>query len=415
MNPSHIWEKAQIYGKKLFVWGISVLIPVYLFTPIALVQFLCIFFLFILILSRFYSEYLIRNIRVIRVDSELRVFRHEWVRVELKIENRGLLPAFMLVAGDLPGKLHVFKMSKTFCTLARRSWTLLRWEGYCADRGIFNIGPAVVRGSDPLGLFSFHLTAGETSKLYVYPVFRSISIKVSGGIPLGNMISANPLFEDITRSRSLRPYNPGDEPRRINWKMSAHVSSVTQTGSGSLLVNEYEATASYPLMIFLNMSKNEYPLKKRKDYIERAIEAAAALCLRASAERQELGIILYTSGQEGGISVITPSAHTLVPILERLAAVDWTEPPDIENAPPQTTFAHNSAMFMLEQGKRLPYGTRYVYSGCDLDDEAYISLNSLKKNNLRLEYIIIDKRTMTSTVPGNSPRYQMKESGYEII
>jgi hypothetical protein len=165
-------------------------------------------------------------------------------------------------------------------------------------------------------------------------------------------------------------------------------------------------------MIFLNMAKNEYPLKKQNDYIERTIEAAAALCLRASAERQELGIIFYTSGN---ISVITPSSHTLVPILERLAAVDWTAPSGSENTLQETAFAHNSAMVMLEQGKRLPYGTRYVYTGCNLDEEAYISLNSLKKNHLRLEYIIIDERTVPSIVLGNSPRYQMKESGYEII
>ena len=413
MNHPPTWDTAQIYGKKLFIWGIVILIPIFLFTPIALVQFLCLFFLFILISSRFYSEYLIRNIRVIRGDSEQRVFKNEWVKVELKIENRGLLPAFMLAAGDSTGKLHVFKREKIFCTLSRRSWTLLRWEGYCSGRGVLKIGPAIVRGCDPLGLFPFHLTAKETTKLYVYPVFRSISIKASGGIPLGNMICANPLFEDITRSRSLRPYNPGDEPRRINWKMSAHVSGATQTGSGSLLVNEYDATASYPLMIFLNMAKNEYPLKKQNDYIERTIEAAAALCLRASSERQELGIIFYTSGRD--ISVIAPSAHTLVPILERLAAVDWTVPPSSENTPRETAFAHNSAMVMLEQGKRLPYGTRYVYTGCNLDEEAYISLNSLKKNHLRLEYIIIDERTVPSIVPGKSPRYQMKESGYEII
>jgi len=415
MNFSPPWETVQIRRKRLFTWGIAALVPVYIFTPLlAPVQFLCLFFFFILIASRLYSEYLVRNIRVIRNDTELRVFRHEWVRVEIKIENRGPLPAFMLVAGDLPGNIQVFIINKTLCTLWRRSWTVLCWEGYCADRGVFKIGPAVIRGADPLGLFPFYLTAKETTKLFVYPVFRSVSIKASGGIPLGNMISANPLFDDITRNRSLRPYNPGDEPRRINWKASAHVSGVTQTGSGSLLVNEYEATASYPLMIFLNMDRNEYPIKKQSAYIERAIEAAAALCLRASSERQELGIIFYTSCREGGVSVIAPSNFTLVPILERLAAVDWTVP-TAENTTTETLFAHNSAMVMMNQGKLLPYGTRYLYTGPDLGDEAYIALNSLKKYHLYPEYLIISERAMPSLVPGNSPRYQMKESGYEIV
>jgi uncharacterized protein (DUF58 family) len=413
MNKSPSWGTIQIRRRKLFIWGIAVLIPFYLFTPVALVQFMCLFFIFILTGSRFYSEYLIRNIRVSRMDSELRVFRHEWVRVEVKIENHGLLPAFMLVAGDLPGQLQVFKMNKAFCSLTRRSWTLIHWEGLCADRGVFSIGPAVIRGADPLGLFPFHLTAKETSKLYVYPVLRSITLKNSRGIPLGNIVCINPLYEDITRYRSLRPYHRGDETRRINWKASAHVSDGTQQ-SGSLLVNEYEATASYPLMIFLNVDEDEYPGKNKKALMERTIEAAAALCLKTSRERQELGIIIYTSCLEGGISVIAPSAFTLVSILERLAALDWRKTAMSFPCTDHNTVC-NSAIAMLNQGKRLPYGTRYLYTGPDLGDEAYIKLNSLKRHHLSLEYLIIDGRALSSIVPGKSPRYQMRESGYEII
>jgi len=414
MNWSSAWAAVEIRREKLLYWGIAVLVPLLIFTTAAIVQFLCLFFLFILIGSRLYSIYLVKNIRVTRLDKELRVFRHEWVRVELKVENHGLLPAFMLAAGDSTGILQVFSISRILCTLGRRTWTSLRWEGLCADRGIFSIGPAVVRGADPLGLFPFHLTAAETSKLFVYPVLRSIRIKMSGGIPMGNMLSANPLYEDITRYRSLRPYNPGDEPRRINWKVSAHVSGDIQAKSGGLLVNEYETTASYPLMIFLNLDGNEYPPKKRIMYMERTIEAAAALCLNASRGRQVTGIIIYTSSHEEGVSVIPPSSFASVPILERLAAITWKSSPNIEDGGGQTT-VRASARVMLEQGKRFPYGTRYVYTGPDPGNEAYIALNSLKKHHLYIEYIIIDERAVSSTAPGNSPRYQMKENGYEII
>jgi len=421
MNNAPPWETIQIQRKKLFVWGIVVLVFFYLFTPIALVQFLCLFFLFLLIGSRLYSEHLIKNIRVIRNDLELRVFRHEWVRVELKIENHGLLPAFMLVANDLPDDVQVFKMQKIFRTLSRRSWTLFHWNGLCADRGIFSIGPAVIRGADPLGLFPFHLTAKDKTRLFVYPVVRSISLKNSKGIPLGNLYSDNYLFEDITRYRSLRPYNPGDEPRRINWKASAHLSGSAQQYSG-LLINEFDATASYPLMVFLNLEQNDYHKKDRRILMERVIEAAAAVCLKASRERQEFGIIIYTSPLEGGISVIEPAAFTIVPILERLAAIDLTKPANAVRSPGDAagiahnnTLAHNSALAMLNQGKHLPYGTRYIYAGPDLGDEAYFNLNSLKKYHISPEYLVIDERHMPSLVPGNSPRYQIKESGYEII
>jgi hypothetical protein len=213
------------------------------------------------------------------------------------------------------------------------------------------------------------------------------------------MLRANPLYEDITRCRSLRPYNPGDELRRINWKASARMSF----GHTDLMVNEYEATASYPLMIFLNIDKNEYPVKKQGWFIERTIEAACALCLRASREKQELGIVFYTSSGEGGISVIAPAAFTLVPILERLAALDWTTAAnanaDTNVDADATVTEHGSVRAMLEQGKYLPYGTRYLYAGPDLGDEANIRLNSLKRNHLSLEYLIIDEQDMPSLVP----------------
>jgi len=412
-NPS--WGKINIRSVKMLIWGVAALFLVWIFIEYAVLQFFCLFFIFILISSRFYSEYLIKNIRVIRMDSELRSFRHEWVHVEIKIENHGIFPAHMFVVNDSPGDIAVFNMRKIFCTLEKKSWTVFSWEGLCAERGVYSVGPASVRGSDPMGLFPFHLTAVEKTKLYVYPVFRSVLLKNSGGIPLGNMISCNPLFEDITRCRSLRPYMPGDEPRRINWKASAHLPDGNQNKSGNLLVNEFEATASYPVMIFLNINPAEYHMKTRRLYIERTIEAAAALCLKTSADRQELGIIFHISSQEGGTSVIQMSSFTLVPVLERLAALDWSKYTIGTNMPAEGDISHNSALVMLDHGKRLPYGTRYIYAGPDLGDEAYITLNSLKKHHLFLEYIIIDRRNMPSIVPGKSKRYQMKETGHEII
>ena len=428
------WSSVYVRRKNLLIWGITILTVIFLFASLAYIQFFCLFFLFIIIGSRLYSEYLIRNIKIIRCDEELRVFRHEWVKVEIRVENRGQLPAFMLAISDSPGPLSVFKDNKILRCILRRSWTLLSWEGYCADRGVFHIGPVMIRGADPLGLFPFQLIAGITSRLYVYPIFRSVTIKPPGGIPLGNMLTSNRLFEDITRRRSLRPYQSGDELRRINWKVSARMSQINamtgnaQAQSGGLMINEYDATASYPMMIFLNIDKNEYPAKKQGAYIERAIEAAAALCLRASRERQEVGIIIYLSGQEGGITVIMPSSFTLVLILERLASVDWSS---VKDAPQSVsgssasvsdnahvsvhTSVHTSAMAMLEQGKYLSYGTRYLYTGPDLGDEAYINLNSLKRYHLSLEYLIIDEHSMPSLVPGNSPRYQMKDQGFEIV
>ena len=406
MKEFLFWEKTEIKHNKLFIRIIIILAVFFVFTPAALIQFVCLFFILIITGSRLYTECLVRSIRITRMDFELRVFRHEWVRIMIKIENRGLLPAFMLVAGDLQGDIQVARMRKTFFTLFRRSWTLLHWDGLCADRGIFYAGPAVINGADPLGLFPFRLTAKEKTKIFVYPSIRLINLINKRGVPLGNIVCKNPLFEDITRYKSLRPYYSTDERRRINWKASARFSE--------LLVNEYDAAASYPLMIFLNVNKDEYPKKNRSAFIERTIEAAAALCLKAFRERQSVGIIIYKSEHEEFF--LAPAFFSLVPILERLAVLDWTKTVKKDNLTDDTgTYAHNTITSMLNHGKRLPYGTRYIYTGPDPGDNAYISLNYLKKHHLLLEYLIIDERTLSSVVPGNSSRYQIKESGYEII
>jgi uncharacterized protein (DUF58 family) len=408
------WAVVKVRGKAVLLAGILPLGAIFFFSSLYIVQFISLFLLFIILGSKIYSEYLIRNIKISRRDRELRGFRHEWIDVELVAENHGGLPVFMLAVSDSPGRLSVFRDNKVLCTLRRQSRLVIAWRGYCSDRGIFDLGPASVRCSDPLGLFPFFAVSGINTRLFVYPAPGMIGIKTPGGIPLGTLITANPLYEDLTRCRSLREYHTGDEPRRINWKASARMAA-GETGRPGLMVNEYESTISFPLVIFLNLDLEEYSLKHRELYWERVIEAAAALCLMASRERQELGIILYTPRGPEPVSFISPASHTLIPILERLAALEHPRGQKIPPAPEAGGLFRGSARVMLELGKYLPYGTRLIYAGPDFSDEEYIGLNGLKRFHLSLEYLIIDEKTLPQRTPGNSRRYQMKEGGYEII
>jgi uncharacterized protein (DUF58 family) len=436
-------------GRFLILGGIS--LGVYLFAPLFMLRFLSIFVLFTILGSRLYSEYLLRSLRIFRRDREIRCFRFEWADVELTVENRGLLPAFMLALGDWPGDLAVFRNHKKLSGLRGRSRLVFVWQAYCSERGIGGLGPAQLRCADPLGLFPFAATAGESTRLVVYPAPGMIGLKSPGGIPLGRLPSRNPLYEDLTRRRSLREYRRGDEPRRINWKASIRLGPPGPAGEGSpvppgpglsLLVNEYEAAISYPLVVFLNLDPYEYYLGKRELWFERAIEAAAALCLMASRDRQDLGIILYrpwvprnpdsnnafgdTSGNASGNAsgdtpgsasgpcvLIKPGPFTLLPILERLAAIKRPRGP--ADNPETGERLRGSTRALLDQGKRLPYGSRLVYTGPELPDEDYIALNTLRACHVSLEYLVLDERRLGPLAPGNAPRCQMKEGGYEIL
>jgi len=428
-------------GTLLLSAGIPFLLLIYIFTPQKPIQFITLFFILLVLGSKAYSEYLVRHLIIIHRDRELRAFRYEWTEVEFWLENTGKLPAFLLVLVDSPGAIAVFRNNKFLCTLVGKSRQLFRWEAYGSDRGVFSLGPASLRGSDPLGLFPFVMVFEETIRFFVYPAPAYASLKSPGGIPLGNLITTDPFNEDLTRPRSLREYSPGDDSRRINWKASAKISS-------PLLVNEYELSLTYPLVLFLNVDIREYAIKRRELYIERVIEAAAALCLMAARERQTLGLIIHTAGNDpedksatnaGAINaaaftatafnadVISPAAFTLIPVLERLAALDPFARAESMTASDQGTNGlpalRHSTERLLEKGKTLPFGTRLVYTGPVLGDEDYQALDTLRRRRLTLEYFIIDEKALGNEFNRGSrrasrnavPKYQIKERGYEIL
>ena len=399
------WVNVNIKREKLLFAFLLINILVYVFTPWRPLQLFSFFFIFIILFSRLYTEYLIRSIVFYRRDSQLRGFRHEWIDVELVVENRGMLPAFMLALSDNPGSLPVFKDNKYLLTLYGKRSIVLNWQGLGTNRGYFILGPGIVHGADPLGLFPFMLNAGDTTELFVYPSPAFIDIKTPQGNPLGILKSNNPFNEDLTRRRSVREYICGDEMRRINWRSSARMSGFNGTydKTSSLMINEYEAALSYPLMIFLNADPAEYSLKHREMHLERAIEAAAALCVMASKDRQALGLILYSS--QDIVETITPSAHALIPVLERLALFEQC---NIQN---EQNLRASCTDFILNKAKTLPFGTRLVYTGPALDEEDIRLLDKLKNSHISMEYLFIDEKIL----PYKKQQYQIKDIGYEIL
>ena len=402
-------------GTLLFV-VLPIIVFFYIFSPEKALQFISLFLLVLFMGAKVYSLYLLRHLNLVRMDKELRVFRHEWANVEIWIENKGLLPAFLMIVGDTTGMVPVFRNVKCLCTLGPKRRRLFRWEALGSARGVYTIGPAILRGSDPLGLFPFTINCGEKTTLYVYPTPAFTNLKSPGGIPLGNLLTNDLFNEDLTRYRSLREYRSGDESRRINWKASAR--------NNKLLVNEYDLSLSYPLVLFLNVDVNEYTIRNREAYVERIIETAAAICLMAARDRQVLGLIVHTAARdEDDVSLISPAASTLIPVLERLAALEpfkivsgtetsSTGSNDAEDIEEEKQLRH-STLFLLEKGKTLGFGTRLIYAGPALPEEDFFALESLKRQRLSMEFYMIDETSLTLRV--GSGRYQIKERGYELL
>ena len=75
MNRISQWETVKLRGAAPILAGAGALILVYLFAPFFIIQFISLFLLFIIIGSKIYSEYLLRNLYLFRREGDMRNFR----------------------------------------------------------------------------------------------------------------------------------------------------------------------------------------------------------------------------------------------------------------------------------------------------------------------------------------------------
>jgi uncharacterized protein (DUF58 family) len=178
------------------------------------------------------------------------------------------------------------------------------------------MGPVELKGSDPFGMFAWRRRVGAPLRVIVYPAVHPLQLKQSSGLPSGNLTVASRLYEDVTNFRSVREYVPGDELRRINWKVSARL--------GRLYAMEYVPSIYFPVLVVLNLTEGDYPVIHRQQLVERAIEVAASLVFHFAGLKQDVGLV--TTGAMAGrpgfpVAPIRSGIGHAVNILEILARI----------------------------------------------------------------------------------------------
>lgn len=261
-----------------------------------------------------YVFILSRSIQIRRRDPVLRAYKNSRQTVELILENHSLLPLFSSILQD--GGEH-----RILVHLRPRERKLVRYQLRPTERGEFKQGPASLLIGDLFGNFRKRIVVTEEAILIVYPSLQKLSYQPGRGYPLGSLPSVSPMDEDPTRFRSVREYVQGDELRRINWKVSAK--------AGSLYCNEYEIAMDSPLMLFLNLHPESYPLTYRYLIMEQAISYGASLISAAAGRGQAVGLVssasMRGSEEEFRIEPECGAATALLDILARLRP--GTRPP----------------------------------------------------------------------------------------
>jgi len=280
--------------KAIHLLLLALLLVLLLFFPLRILQFVVLLYIGVIGLSYLYSRIIPRYVTVRRENKVLRTHRFEPLEIALIVENRSFLPAAYLNVVDEQNTFFASEPGNFLIKLRPGERKILSYSLESQNRGQYTVGPAVIQGSDPLGFFPFRARSAESQTLIVYPEVLPLSLLSSEGLPAGTIRVENPVYEDVTRYRTLREYLPGDSLRRVNWKASAK--------TGQLFVMDYLPLLHAPVLILLNLNSQDYPMRFRYHRIERAATLAASLVVHFLSLRQEIGLIA-SARLEGGEAV----------------------------------------------------------------------------------------------------------------
>ena len=265
---------------------ILILTAVFLFTPIPALRFVLALIILIRVWALAARKLIPRSIQVERDHDTLYTLCHREFDLSIRIKNRSPFPlSYFVVSDDLNG---IFPMEKRERALSLRPFEekLITYKAVGDSRGLKRSGPVKLKGTGPFRLFNWEKTVMSCQQIIVYPSVYRVSLVQQRGIGGGSVKISNRLYEDVTSFQSLREYIPGDELKRINWKVSARL--------GRLYSMEYDSTIYFPVHIILNLSAEEYPLSHRGELLERAVETAASLAVCFIRMGQKVSLI--TSG-----------------------------------------------------------------------------------------------------------------------
>ena len=147
-------------------------------------------------------------------------------------------------------------------------------------RGVYDLGPAETRVSDPFGLLGFSRTFPEKTEVVVYPKTHALpGFPLRGGdMEAGSRGSRGQRGDEFA---SLREYRRGDDRRHIHWK------SVARTGE--LFVKEFSLEAPRRHTIVLDARREG--IRINEDEVEDAVSAAGSVLRHLSRERLPLRLL----------------------------------------------------------------------------------------------------------------------------
>lgn len=288
-----------------------------LFFPYYLLRVITIMFLLTNLLSFFYTLIIQNSIEIKRIKNIIRSYKGETVQIEFIIENKSILHSGHILIIDNTGMITLSHRGKLFVKLKPREKKKIYYTLDLNSRGEFKIGPISVEGMDPLCFYPWKKTINTYCDIIVYPKIYNFNFINQDGSPIGIFKSYKKIYEDVTQYKNIREYTPGDELKKINWKISARMNK--------LFSNVYELTFNSDILVLLNLNIEDFPLKYRYYNIEFSIEVTASLIQFYVHKRQKIGLLSNgVINEKPVITTISEDFSHGITMLEYLAKIKPT-------------------------------------------------------------------------------------------
>src|SRR5262245_56057666 len=191
-------------------------------------------------------------------------------------------------------------------------------------RGRYQVGPLVVRASDPFGLLTRTVATVGEAEVLVRPRVHDIASPVAvGGRVSGeaDAIARRSVLSDLgDECLTLREYELGDDLRRVHWRSTAR--------TGDLMIRQNEARWRSTAEVVLDVHPDGHDV----DSFELAVEAAASTIARLVRQQRRVelvtsaGTVLGTVGDprhdvlDQLATVTTDADDRLATVLEQIRA-----------------------------------------------------------------------------------------------
>ena len=163
-----------------------------------------------------------------------------------------------------------------------------RWqtEGICKYRGLYTLGPTIIKTSDPFGVYSVTIHDSASATLMVMPpVVPLPPIQVAPGGRAGDGTPKVNAPERTVSSASVREYSPGDSLRWIHWPTTAR--------RNDLFVRIFEGAPAGDWWIILDLDQAVQIGVDENSTQEHGIILAASLADQGMRSGRSVGMVTH--------------------------------------------------------------------------------------------------------------------------